>query len=779
MTTAVTTPRPAAIDDYARVLRERVRRFADEADPYLRGLIATRVYRDQPDLPVVRKRAEIQALALEGLEPIVLPEERIVGAVYRRRRVHEGVSYPDAWRSAVFYPEANDLCDDWPIPDEVRRELAWWDGRRRRVCGANEVRSRNAWLWRYAIAAPHGAVNGHTLPDHGIVLRAGIAELRDRIARRLAAADEPARRSQYLAMDRSLQGLSTHCRRFAAAARDQARRVGDPVLRRRLAAAAANCDRVATDPPEGFAQALQLLYFSNFADLIDTPGDAASYGRIDQLLLPYYQADLRRGSLGRSDAFDLVCCFLIKAWVALTSANMTVGGVGPDGRDATNDLSYIFLEAMEATEMPTDITARLHAGSPDDFVRTAARVVRRGLGRPSLYNDDVVVEALVRKGVAGTDARDYAPLGCVEVMIPGRSAYRTMCMGLNLVKVLELVLNGGCCLVTGEGVFDAVPQRFDSFDDLLDEYHRRVRGVVDVAVEIIRADERLEHTVTPRPYLTVLSRGGIESGVDMTAGQPKYDPVGVTLDGLADVVNSLYAVKVLVYERKRLTLDELRRILRADWEGSAPLRRYVINRLPRFGQDDARINEIARAVAAHYAACFAGRRTLYGGPFCPMIFGVSTSLIHHHAPNTGATPSGRRRGEGLAMSLQPSSAGPRGPTTAVLRSAAAVDFRDFAGGVSNVQECDPSLVAGPDGLDRLVNLIRGFFSLGGMELSLNFLSVDKLREAQAHPDRHRHLMVRLFGLSAQFVNLSRRVQESVIERVAAASRRPDAAAEDR
>jgi formate C-acetyltransferase len=280
----------------------------------------------------------------------------------------------------------------------------------------------------------------------------------------------------------------------------------------------------------------------------------------------------------------------------------------------------------------------------------------------------------------------------------------------------------------------------------------------------------------------VLSRGGIESGVDMTAGQPQYDPVGVTLVGVADIVNSLYAVKRLVYEERtngprHLTLDELRTALSANWEGGdgkgsyEALRQYVLHRFPRFGQDDPSLNALTRTEAAHYAACFEGHKTYYGGPFMPMIFGVATSILYGRAPKTGATPSGRKRGEMLAQSLQPCSAGAQGCATELLRACAAIDFYDYAGGISNVQECDPSLVQGEEGLDRLTDLIRGFFELGGMELSLNFLTEEQLRAAQHDPDRYRYLMVRVFGLSAQFVNLSPELQETIIERVAAASRR--------
>jgi len=765
-------PTPLCLDPRSEILRDRVRRFEDEGDPFLRGVIATRIYRDRPELPVVVKRAEILAQTLESIEPAVLPEEHLVGAAYRRRRVHQGVSDSEAWRIQVFHPERHGYREEWPLPDAVRRELRWWadGGAARRA--PNPVRERSGWLGKYGIAHPHGTLGGHTLPDHGILLQAGVEALRRRIAARLSRRATDEQRDQLRAMDRCLEGLAGYCRRCARAAQEKAEEVEDPALRVRLEAAAANCAAIAARRPASFHQALQLLLFSNFADLVNNPGDAHSCGRIDRLLSGFYEEDIEGGLLTREQAFDLACHFIIENWSEQSSTNLTLGGVDPEGRDATGELSGMFLEAMEATEMATDITVRLHEDAPGSFVRTVAWVVRKGFGRPSLYNDEVTIEALARQGVDLRDARDYAPLGCVEVMIPGRTAGRTMGLGLNLPKVFELTLNQGCCLVTGEQVWDDVPERFGTFAELLEEYHRRVRQVIDLSVEIIRADEEVEAKVHPRPWLTALSRGGIEAARDITAGQPRYDPVGVTLDGVADIANSLGAVKKLVFEDGKLTLDELRAVLRADWEGHEALRQFVVHRLPRFGQDRAEVDELARQETDFFAACFEDERTFFGGRFWPMVFGVATGLLYGKAPKTGANPSGRRRGEMLAMSFQPSPAGPQGSATELLRSIAAIDFHKFPGGVSNVQEIDPSLVAGEAGLDRLVHLIRGFFDLGGMELSLNFLDETTLRAAQKDPDRHRYLMVRLFGLSAQFVNLSPELQETVIARVASSQRQP-------
>jgi len=750
--------------------RERVRRFEDDADPCIRGILATRVYRDEPELPVARKRAEIVARVLETIEPIVLSEERLLGAVCRRRRVHGGVSDGDWWRIAVAYPDYRGFNGRWPVPESILDELRWWASHPP-PSRPNPARERHAYLGRYGLASPHGYVSGHTLPDHGILLTTGVGGLSAQVAERLAGEEEQSQRDELLAMARILQGLSTYCRRCAEFARRKAAEVDDPRLCDRLLTAAADCEHVAEFAPNTLPRALQLVTLSNFTDLMDSPGDAASYGRIDQLLVPFYEADLAAGRLTHNDAFEWICHLVAKTWCVQSSINMTVGGVKPDGSDATNDISTMLLEAMETLEMTTDISVRLHAGSPDAFVRTAARVIRRGLGRPSLYNDDVTIPALVRNGVDVEDARDYAPLGCVEVMIPGRSSARTMCMGLCMPKVLELVLNRGRCLVTGDDVWDDVPADFATYDELHCEFRKRIRQVVDAGVEIIRGDEMVEPTVYPRPWLTVLSRGGIEAATDMTAGQPKYNPAGVTLDGIADIADSLHAVARIVFAEERVSLDELRAILASNWDGHEPLRQYVLKGLPRHGQDAPVINRIVRDETGFFADCFEPHRTYWGGRFWPMVFGVTTSFVNGRERVVGATPAGRRREDHLAISFQPSAGVRQGCISELLNSITAVDFVRFPGGVSNVEECDPTLFEGEPGITRLVNLVEGFFNAGGMELSLNFIDEATLRKAQHAPDQYRFLMVRLFGLSAQFVNLSETLQQTVIERVSTASKR--------
>lgn len=756
----------------ADVIRERfraaVRSYVDEINPWLRGLIATRLYRDRRDLPIARLRAEVLAQTLEAIDPVIIPEALISGSAIRRMRVHDGISDSEGWRRFALFPEAGGFDELVEAPEEVRAVYRFWrTPEARRYALENPIRDANRWLIDFGIASPWGTCGGHTLPDHAILLESGIDELVRRLDDK---SDEPG--SQFSAMRRCLEGLSHHIEHQARVMRavEADKADGDTLIDLRFESPVCVCEWIAHSRPTTFHQALQLLYFSNFADRAGNIGDASSFGRVDRLLIDFYRNDIATGRLTRDHARELLSHFAIKIWGDQESRNLTVGGVDPEsGDDSTNELSWMFLEAMDATGMTFDLSVRVHRDTPRDFLEYAASIMKRRFGRPDVYNDEIAIPALVGAGVELEDARDYAPLGCVEIMIPGRTTGRTMAMGLNHLKILELVLNRGVCLVTGRRVWDDVPDAYPDFDSLLAEMETRIEEVVRLGCEIIRVDQLNEPNVLPRPWLTVLSRGGIDDGRDLTAGQPKYDPVGVTMDGFADTVNSLEAVRRLVFEEQICSFDQIREILVSDWRGYESLRRRVIHDFPRYGADHHEVDGLAARIAAHYALCFDHEQTAYGGRFHPMIFGVTTGLLTGRGRKTGATVSGRRAGTIIAQSLQPSATGPQGSPTEVLRSAAAIDFRRFPGGVSNVQSFDPALFAGSPGDGLVCDLIAGYFDLGGMELAMNFVSADELKEARRHPDEHPYLMVRLFGMSARFVLLSPELQDVVIAKVEAAS----------
>lgn len=356
--------------------------------------------------------------------------------------MHVGVNEDSRWKLRAAFPELSGYSESWPVADQIKSALSFWSGHSNRI--NNNVREKYKWISQNGLAQPSGNLGGHTLPDHGILLENGIDRLLSQIAERMEKEEDTDKLNELSALKICMEALSGFCFKYAEVLNKRAWTVEDAVIRERLLISSKNMEVISGHVPENLLQAMQLLYFSHLMDQLDNMGDAASFGRVDQLLIGFYEKDLKSGSLTRKQAYEMVCHFILKNWKPQSSCNMTIGGVKRDGNDGTNLLSYIFLEAMGEIGLPVDMTVRIHKNCPEDFYHLTAYIVRKGLGRPDLYNDDVTVEALIKKGVEREDARDYAPLGCVEVMIPGLSCFRTMGLGLQPLKIFELVINKGC-----------------------------------------------------------------------------------------------------------------------------------------------------------------------------------------------------------------------------------------------------------------------------------------------------------------------------------------------
>jgi len=374
----------------------------------------------------------------------------------------------------------------------------------------------------------------------------------------------------------------------------------------------------------------------------------------------------------------------------------------------------------------------------------------------------VTIPALIKGEVELQDARGYAPLGCAEVMIPGKSTFRTMGLNLKAVKLLELVMNGGVSLTSGKKVLENVPDTFPSFEALYGCYAKQYEIVVSAALEMIEDDEKNETNFHPRPWLTLLTHGGVEKGIEFANGLPKYNCQAKTHHSIANIANAMFVINRLVFEEKSFTFEEFRDILRSNWEGQEPLRQFILNKLPRFGQDNMEVDRFAKMEAKLFADTLRKHRSYYGGPYWPMIFGLQ---YQDKAEPIAASADGRKASDPLAVTLAPTQLGLRGAITEVLNSVTAIDFSDFCGGVSDVQDFDPNLFSGETGLENLMSVLRGFFQRGAMEIGPNFIDEETLLAAQKDPAQYTHVMVRLFGLSARFVTLSPQIQEAFIRKL--------------
>lgn len=741
--------------------REKAAALKDEADPYIRGLIATEVYKNNPQMPVVLKCAVITSRSLSEIEPIVLTEETILGPVSRQMQVHGGLSEADAWRKIVHYPENKHIDYDLPIPSDIKETLSWWNDN---VFDMQSETAKSAkWLTESTIFGNlMGSSNGHSLPDISILLKNGIDDLIDRINIRREKTLTNKQADQLYAMEIILMGLKQMALNYAAKARETAGNTNDIILKQNLLKAASDIEYVSYKKPATLSQAIQLTYLGNMTDKYGNCGDAYSFGRIDQYLYPFYKADLDAGIINSQQAFDMICALVIKSFKVQSSCNMTLAGLSPEGIDATNELSYMFLWAMIKTELPTDITCRIHKNTPISFKRLSVAAMRMNFGRPSLINDDVVIPGLTASGIDIEDARDYAIIGCAELMIPGRTTGRTMVLAYNPSRLIELMLNSGKCTITGKKYINDVPESYDNYKHFEMHYYKQAEKCLRLALDCVRENEKLVSMYQPKPWLTVLSHNGIEDAQDYTEGQPKYDPVGCTILGIADAVNSLYSMKKL----EQLGMSDINNItnmIKNNWTDHEYLQGYILHRISKYGQDDMEVNKITRKLTSHYSEILLSEKTAFGGVFHPMIFGVSEALKGHRGAKTGATPSGRAAMQPIPNSLQPQPGTITG-ITELLNSITAIDLKGYPGGISNVQELDPNLFDGEKGITILISILDAYFEKGGLEIALNFLDENTLRDAQVHPENYSFLMVRLFGMSARFINLDADVQRGIIER---------------
>jgi len=769
--TMTTTEADIALSPRVRRLKEIAVSFEDDLDPAERGIAVTRSYTETRGLPTVLRRAHATAHALAEQTVRIFPGELLVGRIMRQISVHAGIQEGHRGTHQLAWPELagghlNQVDDP---PEGVEELYSYWreawtpPGGRVNPLITEEERV----AMRRGVYSAWGIDIGHRCPDYRKLVGEGLGSVRDRAQERLAELDETvaeqARQRPFLeAVVIVCQAAIDYAHRYAEEARRLASEEADGRRRAELLAIAERCEHVPEHPARTFPEALQSIWLFQCAQYMETSGSAHSFGRGDQYLFPLYGADIAAGRLTRDEGLELIECFHLKCYMTFDFQLMHIGGMKPDGSDGTNELSYLFLDGLEALGTPRDIAVRIHKGTPPEFLGRAAEVAKLGLGRPDFWSDEVTIPALERLGIATEDARDYAAIGCVELTIPGKCNPRTMCHGMNLAKCLELALNNGRDQLTGEHIGEETGQTFATYEELHAAYRSHARRFIRLAIAHDIRCFLAQPEAWPCPLGSALVEGCVESGRDMFDGGAVYNNAGVNLEGVADVANSLAAVKRLVFEEAALTLGELQEALRADFDEHEPLRQMLLRRAPKYGNDDAGVDRIAREEAAFYCDEVGRYRTPEGGRFAPLIFGTTSSSIYHFSPLTGASAGGRKAGEPLSLSVTPAQGTDVQGATASLNSVAKLDFTKVGGGASHIIDLHPTALRGEAGAEKLAMLLRSYFDAGGMNVGITVADEETLREAQAHPDRYRNLMVRVFGFSTQFVSLAPAIQDHVI-----------------
>ncbi len=769
--TRYVTPPPeveSELNPRIRNLRQLALSFANELDPAERGRAVMDSYDETRAEPVIIRRAKAAAKILQT-QTLTLDEAQLIsGRVQRLIPAHYGIHSGHEWKSPVGYPEGGgrQIPKDAPVSEAYRKRWEEWHKsyvsvwqKLNRLVPEEERRAMNAGVYHSS-----GIDWVHRNSRFQMLLELGIEEIRRRAKEKLRSLDDLHRKPFYQAVIIVCDAIMDYARRWADKLDEMADTEDDAARRAELKEMASICRKVPRYPPETFHEAIQSIWFAQVANWAEASGSAHSFGRFDQYMLPFYRADMESGRLTEEKALELIQCLWLKCYSTFDFRHLTVGGVKPDGADGTNELSYLCLEATERLRTPRDIAVRIHRGTPEPFLRKAAAIARMGLGRPDFWNDHVTVEAMTKAGIPLEDARDYSPIGCVELTIAGKCNSRTMGHSINLAKCLELALNNGRDQTTGEQIGPQTGETLKSYEELHAAYRKQAEHFVRLAIEQNMRAYMLQANDFPMPVLSTLTEGCLESGRDVMDGGAVYNPSGVNLFGIANVANSLAAIRKLVFEEKAISLDELRNALKSNFQGQEQLRQMLIHRAPKYGNGDEYVDRMAAEEAAFYCDEVAKYPTPEGGRHHVLIFGVSPGAVYGFAKKLGASADGRKAGDPLAMSACTAHGTERIGATATVKSAASLDYAKAPGGISFILDLHPTAVAGDAGLGKLVSLLKTYFEDGGMEMGLNIVSDEELRRAQKDPERYSHVMVRVFGFSTQFISLSPELQEYVIEK---------------
>lgn len=567
-------------------------------------------------------------------------------------------------------------------------------------------------------------------------------------------------------------------RRFSDLARTLAGEEADPVRRRELEQIADACAWVPAKPARTFREAMQSFWLI----WMMIASGAAAGGRFDQFMAPFYERDAEEGRITPDEALELLIALRLKVmeynfvgggrqqrkkWSGLARwNNWVIGGVTPDGADATNELTYLIIEAARRCRTPHHtITLRVHDQTPDALMVKALEVVKTGLGMPAFVSDQSYIGYLVGEGVPLEEARDYALAGCLDVNLPGKS--RINAFGMFVAPlVFEMTLHNGIEPRTGRrlGPETGELESFESFDELVAAFKTQLAHFMELAAEEHNILLQAQAELFPDPVHSSLMTDAISVGRDALSRSMPFENGGcLNVVGMINVADSLAALKKLVFDDQTVSKREMLAALRADWEGYEPLRKRCLA-APKYGNGDPYVDSIASELYAFWADTSATYPTIFGGSMKPA--GISITSYGPGGALTGATPDGRRAGEALADGTMSAAQGrdTHGPT-ALMRSAMTIDQTAYQSTLFNVK-FHPSALKGPQDLRKLAQLIKIYFANGGKHVQFNVVDSATLRDAQVHPEAHRDLVVRVAGYSAYFVQLTKQIQDDIIERTA-------------
>lgn len=688
------------------------------------------------------------------------------------------------------------------------------------VYGAKGARAAMLWFHNHGYGNA-GATAGHLIPDYGRVIRYGWKRIYEELERAYQGLSPAERNGAKGAQLRAMMTAATMPRDLAAEYSKECQRLAqtenDPVRRAELLQMADNLSRVPWQPAQTFWEAVQSLWLTHMLVMADEnyPGPGVSFGRLDQYLYPLWKKSVEEGmevEFGK----EILKCFWIHCNTAYdgmirTGGNQgitagygqlfTIGGMGAGGQDMTNDLTYVLLDVIDDMSpiLEPKPNVRLHRGTPDRLLERVVEMIASSQGSPFLLNfDERSMAGLLRQAkksgvtylINENNVYDYAPVGCLENTMAGNDRSGTVDANLNLLKAVELALTGGTDLIpftdpmTGKtekpqrwGEDSGDPTRFESWEQFWEAYAAQTRHIVRRIVDLYEQSEALRARFHPTPYLSCLVKGCAEKGLDITQGGAELGYVTIEAVTFATTVDSLLAIKYLVYDQKICTMAELIQALKDNWVGHEVLQARALHKAPKYGRDDDEADEMGRRVMELWTEeTWKYRTRSTNRQFRPGMlswnYWVSDSFI------LPASPDGRLQGKFLSNALCPSNGADTNGPTANVNSVGKVlggkspdgkgDWEEYLNllpnGGSHTMTFNPSLLRDPEHRQKFKAFLRGYIENGGTALQINLIDADMLRDAQKHPENYRHLLVRVTGYNAYFTSIGRELQNEIIAR---------------
>ena len=792
-------------------LTARMQAFREEVldeKPFVdaeRAILCTESYRQTLDQPPVMRRALSFAHILDHMT-IYIEDKTLIAGNQATKNGNAPV-FPEYTLGFVldeldtFEKRDGDVFYVTEDDKQAIRDIApFWEGNTLREHGLALLPEALAPFMETGVFGMEGKLNAgdaHLAINHARLLKEGLRGYEERTRAAMDALDltDPEavnKHAFYKAVLVVIDAVHRWAQRYSELAGKQAAACSDPARKAELERIAAACAKVPYEPAETFFEAVQVAWFAQVLLQIESNGHSLSFGRFDQYMYPYYKADLDAGRITEDEALELLTNLWIKTLTVqkirsqahtYSSAgspmyqNVTIGGQTPDAphRDAVNPLSWLVLRSVAQTRLTQpNLTVRYHANLDKDFFAECIEVMRLGFGMPALNNDEIIIPSFIAWGVSEYDAYNYSAIGCVETAVPGRWGYRCTGMSyINFPRLLLCAMNGGVDLTSGKRFVEGHGSflEWESFDELMAAWDASLREMTKWSAVVENAIDKASEREVPDVLCSALTDDCIARGKTIKEGGAVYDFISGLQVGIANMADSLAAIKKLVYEEKKITRQQLWDALLTDFAGEegARIQQMLIDDAPKYGNDDDYVDQLAVDCYAPYIDEVAKYpNTRYGrGPIGGIRYAGTSSISANVGQGMGtmATPDGRKAHEPLAEGCSPAHNCDKQGPTAVFKSISKLRTDKITGGVLLNQKVTPTMLANEQNKVKLQMMLRTFFNrLHGYHVQFNVVDRATLLDAQAHPERHKDLIVRVAGYSAFFNVLSKATQDDIIDR---------------